>query len=140
MEERRAARIGTVNGLALLVGGTAFAAVAGDARSAWATSLLGLLTLGLAHALLDEIRRQARRSAGYWAPHDTANTVLLASWSVFALIGTAVATAPVRAVGLFLFLGYAVSCAYFVIERRRTVISIGERVSEDHPPVGPSTL
>jgi hypothetical protein len=135
VEERRAARIGTVSGLALLVGGTAVAAAAGDAHSVFATVLLGLLTLGMAHALLDEIRRQARREVGYWGAHDTANTVLLASWSVIALIGTGLAVAPaaIRAVGLTLSLGYAVCCAYFVIERRRTVTSTGTRVSEEHP-------
>ena len=135
VEERRAARIGTVSGLALLVGGTAIAAAAGDAHSVFATVLLGLLTLGMAHALLDEIRRQARREVGYWGAHDTANTVLLASWSVIALIGTGLAVAPaeIRAVGLTLSLGYAVCCAYFVIERRRTVTSTGTRASEDHP-------
>ena len=135
VEERRAARIGTVSGLALLVGGTAIAAAAGDAHSVFATVLLGLLTLGMAHALLDEIRRQARREVGYWGAHDTANTVLLASWSVIALIGTGLAVAPaeIRAVGLTLSLGYAVCCAYFVIERRRTVTSAGTRASQDHP-------
>jgi hypothetical protein len=123
VEERRAARIGTVSGLALLMGGTAIAAVAGGARSAFATVLLGLLALGMGHALLDEIRRQARRSVGFWVAHDTANAVLLAGWAVGALIVTLLAVAPaaVRAVGLTLSLGYAVSCAYFVIERRRTI-------------------
>jgi hypothetical protein len=119
VEERRAARIGTVSGLALLLGGTAIAAAAGGARSVFATILLGLLALGMAHALLDEIRRQAgRRSAGGWAAHDTANTALLAIWSVGALSAAVLA---VGAVGLILSLGYAVSCAYFVRERRRTI-------------------
>jgi hypothetical protein len=123
VEERRGARIGTVSGLALLAGGTAVAAAAG-AHSVFATALLGMLTLGLAHALLVEIRRQARRrSPGGWAAHDTVNAVLLAGWAVGALVATvaAVPSVPVRAVGLLLSLGYAVSCAYFVSERRRAI-------------------
>ena len=124
MEERRRARVGTVSGLALLLGGTAVAAVAGGAHSIFATVLLGLLTVGLGHALLEEIRRQARRrSPGGWAAQDTINTVLLACWSAVALITTvlAVSPPPVRAVGLILSLGYAVSCGYFVVQRRRTI-------------------
>jgi len=123
VEERRAARIGTVSGLALLAGGTAVAGVAGAARSIFATALLGLLAVGMGHALLVEIRRQARRSADCWAAHDTVNTVLLAGWAGGALLITALTgtAATVRAVGLTLSLGYAVSCAYFVIERRRSV-------------------
>ena len=129
MEERRAARIGTVSGLALLLGGTAVAAAAGGARSVFATLLLGLLALGMAHALLDEIRRQARRrSAGGWVAHDTANTALLASWSLVALISAlpAVAPSPVRAVALALSLLYAASCAHFVRERRRAISDLSD--------------
>jgi hypothetical protein len=135
VEERRAARIGTVSGLALLAGGTALAAAAGPARSAFATVLLGLLAAGMGHALLDEIRRQARRSADCWTAHDTANTVLLASWAGGALIATALAVTPatVRAVGLTLSLGYAVSCGYFVIERRRSVAD--QRRSSSSRPI-----
>ncbi len=136
MEERRAARIGTVSGLALLAGGTAIAAVAGSARSVFATALLGLLTLGMGHALLDEIRRQARRrTAGGWAVHDTVNAVLLAGCAGGALItaGLVVTPVTVRAVGLTLSLGYAASCAYFVRERRRA-ITADVRVSEVRPP------
>ena len=134
MEERRSARAGTVSGLALLAGGTAVATVAGGAHSVFATILLGMLATGMGHALLEEIRRQARRrSVRGWATQDTVNTVLLAGWSAGALIGTvlAVAPAPVRAVGLGLALGYALSCAYFVVERRRTITTIG---------AGPTTL
>jgi hypothetical protein len=83
-----------------------------------------MLALGMGHALLDEVRRQARRdSPGGWAAHDTINTVLLACWSAGALL-TAVPAGiplPVRAVGLALFLGYAASCAHFVRERRRAI-------------------
>jgi hypothetical protein len=142
VEERRAARIGTVSGLALLAGGTAIAAVAGGAHSVFATLLLGLLATGMGHALLDEIRRQARRrSAGGWAAHDTANTVLLASWAGGALILTVLAVAPVtvRAVGLTLSLGYAVSCAYFVIERRRTIATTPSGLSGAEPAPGPAS-
>jgi hypothetical protein len=144
VEERRAARIGTVSGLALLGGGTAISAVAGGTRSPFATILLGLLTLGMAHALLDEIGRQARRQVRAWIPHDTANTVLLGTWSAAALVISLLAVTPatVRVVGLTLSLGYAASCAYFVIERRRTIattqVSEAAQVSEDRPPAAPS--
>ncbi len=124
MEERRSARVGTVSGLALLAGGTAGAAVAGGAHSAFATMLLGMLALGMGHALLTEIRRQAhRRSVGGWAVQDTVNTVLLGSWAVGALSVTVLAVPPVtvRVVGLLLSLGYALSCVYFVRERRRAI-------------------
>ena len=124
MEERRAARVGTVSGLALLAGGTAVAAVTGGAHSVFATILLGMLAAGMGHALLDEIRRQARRrSAAVWGRHDTVNAVLLGLWAAGALSATLLAVAPaaVRVVGLVLSLGYALSCAYFVVERRRTV-------------------
>jgi hypothetical protein len=124
VRERRAARVGTVSGLALLTGGTAVAAVAGGAHSVFATILLGMLAAGMGHALLDEIRRQARRrSAAVWGRHDTVNAVLLGLWAAGALSATLLAVVPpaVRVVGLTLFLGYALSCAYFVVERRRAV-------------------
>jgi hypothetical protein len=124
VEERRTARVGTVSGLALLAGGTAIAAVSGGTHSIFATVLLGMLAAGMAHALLTEIRRQARRrSAGGWAAQDTVNTVLLASWATGALIVTVLAATPppVRAVGLILTIGYAMSSAYFVRERRRAI-------------------
>lgn len=136
MEERRAARVGTVSGLALLAGSTAVAAAAGGARSIFATVLLGMLAAGMGHALLDEIRRQARRrSAAGWVLHDTVNAALLASWAVAALGTAALATAPVpvRAVGLALSFGYAVSCAYFVVERRRTVTAIAATAAPSTP-------
>ena len=127
MEERRRGRIGTVNALALLAGGTAVTAAAEGARSVFATLLLGMLTVGMAHALLDEIRRQARRrSVPGWAVHDTVNTALLATWVAGAL-GTAalpLLPAAVRVTGLALAAGYALSCAYFVIERRRTITAM----------------
>lgn len=124
MEERRGARIGTVSGLALLTGSTAVAAAAGGAHSIFATILLGMLAIGMGHALLDEIRRQARRrSRTGWVGRDTANAVLLATWSAGALITTVLAVHPaaVQAVGLVLSLGYALCCGYFVMERRRAV-------------------
>jgi hypothetical protein len=123
VEERRKARVGTVSGLALLTGGTAVAAVAGGAHSIFATILLGTLTVGLAHSLRDEIRRQAGRRSPGWVIQDTVNVVLLTGLAVGALIGTVLAVVPatVRAVGLALTLGYAVSCVYFIIERRRAI-------------------
>ncbi len=126
MEERRSARVGTVSGLALLAGGTAVAAVAGGTHSIFSTVLLGMLAVGMGHALLTEIQRQARRCGrGGWVAQDTVNTVLLASWAVAALSATLLvaAPAPVRAVGILLTLGYALSCAYFVRERRRAITS-----------------
>jgi Na+-transporting NADH:ubiquinone oxidoreductase subunit NqrB len=124
VEDRRRPRIGTVSGLALLTGGTAVAAATGGAHSIFATLLLGMLAVGMAHALIDEIRRQARRrSAAGWARHDTVNALLLAIWSAGALSVAvpAIAPAAVRAVALLLSLGYALSCAYLMIERRRTI-------------------
>jgi hypothetical protein len=124
VEERRAARIGTLSGLALLAGATALIAASSGAHSAFATCLLSLLAVGMAHALLDEIRRQARRrSAGGWAAPDTINTVLLGAWSAGALAGTLLITVPtaVRLVGLTLAGGYALSSGYFAVERRRAV-------------------
>ena len=116
--------MGTVSGLALLAGGTAVAAVAGGTHSVFATVLLGLLALGMAHALLTEIQRQARRrTSGGWAVQDTVNTVLLASWAAGALglAVPAVTPVPLRVVGVLLAFGYALSCAYFVRERRRSI-------------------
>ncbi|MEV4705663.1 hypothetical protein [Actinoplanes sp. NPDC049316] len=123
MEERRSARVGTVSGLALLTGGTAIAAVAGGAHSVFATVLLGFLALGMGHALLTEIHRQARRRTARWTVQDTANATLLAVWSVAALGVALAAVAPprVRAVGLLLTFGYALSSAYFVTQRRRSI-------------------
>ena len=127
MEERRTARIGTVGGLALLTGGTAVVAAAEAARSVFATLLLGMLTIGMAHALLDEIRRQARRrSTPGWAVSDTVNTALLATWAAGAVGAAALAVVPaaVRVTGLVLALGYALSCASFILERRRTIAAM----------------
>ena len=127
MKERRSARIGTVSGLALLAGGTAVAAVSGGSHSVFATALLGMLAVGMAHALLTEIRRQAsRRTAGGWAAADTLNAVLLAGWAIGALSATPLVGAPVA---VFLTLGYGLSCAYFVRERRRALASQASPVS-----------
>ncbi|OJF14898.1 hypothetical protein [Couchioplanes caeruleus] len=132
MRERRGARVGTVSGLAVLVGGTAIAAVAGGAHSIFSTILLGMLATGLGHALLTEIQRQARRHTVSWTAPDTINTILLTAWSVLALTGTVLAAVPlpVRAVGLLLTLGYALSTAYFVTERRRTISRIATPTAE----------
>lgn len=128
--------MGTVSGLALLAGGTAIAAVAGGAHSIFATILLGMLAVGMGHALMEEIRRQARRSIAGWATHDTVNAVLLASWAAGALITTVLAVAPasVRAVGLALSLGYALSCAYFVVQRRRKITDLAVAPAEPTVP------
>jgi hypothetical protein len=124
VEERRKARVGTVSGLALLAGGTAVAAVAGGAHSYFATIALGMLAVGMGHALLDEIRRQARRgpTAG-WTVQDTVNTALLGGWALGALVATLLYPGSIRlrAVGAALAVGYAAICGYFVWLRRRTV-------------------
>jgi hypothetical protein len=147
VEDRRVARIGTVSGLALLAGGTAVAAVAGGAHSIFATILLGMLAAGMGHALVDEIRRQARRESPGWASHDTINTGLLATWSVGTLIAAvlAVHTPSVRAVGLTLSLGYALSCAHFVLERRHTIATPSQTadtttIPEPDPPPIPEQI
>jgi hypothetical protein len=124
VEERRSARIGTVSGLAVLAGATAVAAVAGGAHSAFATALHALLTLGLSHSLIVEIKRQARRrSTTGWHRHDTINSVLLAVWAETALAGGLLldVSGALRAVSFALAAAYALACAYFVVERRRAV-------------------
>ena len=141
MEERRSARIGTVSGLALLTGGTAITATAGGAHSVFATFLLCLLTLGMCHSLYVEIRRQARRrTPGGWSRHDTINAVLLAGWAVIAAIGTIQVSGPAQVwvVGLSLCLGYASSCGYFVMERRRTIASSPAAPAEAAPDADPA--
>jgi hypothetical protein len=127
VEERRSARVGTVSGLALLAGGTAIAAVAGGAHSAFATALLGVLTMGLGHSLIVEIKRQARRrSAAGWHRYDTVNAVLLGLWAETALAGGLLldGSGQVRAVGVALALAYALACGYFVVERRRAIADL----------------
>jgi len=125
VEERRGARVGTVSGLALLTGGTAVAAAAGGAQSIFATVLLGLLALVMAHALLTEIQRQARRRSASWEGHDTVNAALLATWSAVALSAAVpAAVAPrLRVVGLLLTMAYALSSAYFITQRRRSIVA-----------------
>ena len=144
--ERRSARVGTVSGLALLVGGTAVAAVAGGAHSIFATILLGLLTVGMGHALLEEIRRQAHRVAPTWAVQDMINAGLLATLAVGAVITAVlpVVDSPVRAVCLLLTLGYALSLSYFIVGRRRVIAELssspagrpGAVPDEEHPVPG----
>jgi hypothetical protein len=134
VKERRGGHIGTISGLALLTGATALAAVAGGRHSAFATLLLGLLSLGMAHSLFVEIRRQARRRAR-WSRHDTVNTVVLAAYGEAALLVTLVAGGPepVRAVGPTLSLLYAAACALFVTERRRAIAAAPlSRQDDDH--------
>ncbi len=126
VEERRSARVGTVSGLALLAGGTAIAAVAGGVHSAFATALLGVLTLGLGHSLIVEIRRQARRRSAGWHRNDTVNAVLLGLWAETALAGGLLldGSGQVRVVGVALALAYALACGYFVVERRRAIADL----------------
>ncbi|WP_430779766.1 hypothetical protein [Actinoplanes sp. G11-F43] len=124
MRDRRQARIGTVSGLALLGGATALVAVAGGHHSIFATLLLGLLSIVMAHALVVEIQRQARRmSQIVWYRTDTINTVLLACWAMISAAATNVPALSwhVRALTAVLAVGYAAACAYFVVERRRAV-------------------
>jgi hypothetical protein len=137
VEERRAARLGTVSGLALLAGGTAVAAVAGGTHSIFSTVLLGLLALGMSHALVVEIRRQAERRVSGWARQDSINALLLGCWAEAALIMTIVGPSPtpVRAVGLALTIGYAASCGYFVTLRRRTIASLTRSATVPAPDV-----
>jgi hypothetical protein len=141
VEERRSARIGTVSGLALLAGGTAVAGVAGGAHSIFATTLLGLLALGMGHSLLVEIRRQASRwTPGGWCRADTVNMVLLACWAEAALV-LSIEAGPIalRLVGAALAAGYAASCGYFVTERRRSIKARTVEPTEvpDRVPAGP---
>ncbi|WP_435824043.1 hypothetical protein [Actinoplanes missouriensis] len=110
-----------MSGLALLTGATALVAVAGGHRSYFATALLALLAAGMAHALVVEIQRQARRRARGWARHDTVNAVLLACWAACAAALIAVGSRPVLILGCVLAPGYAASSAYFVVERLRTL-------------------
>ncbi|WIM96575.1 hypothetical protein ACTOB_000015 [Actinoplanes oblitus] len=139
VQERREPRVGTVSGLALMTGATAMAAVGGGHHSVFATILLALLALGMAHAFTVEIQRQAHRRTGRWGRHDVVNTVLLAGWALGAL---AVAMlpyppAPMRVLGLLLTFSYAAACAYFVAERRRAVAEpatpVEAPVSESSP-------
>jgi hypothetical protein len=129
VKERRGGHVGTISGLALLVGSTALAAVAGGRHSIFATLLLGLLATGLGHSLYVELGRQARRRSA-WNHTDTINTGVLAACGGLGLAFLA-GPAPVRAVGLTLSLAYAVSCGYFVTERRRSLSErrglLGER-------------
>jgi hypothetical protein len=129
VKERRGGHLGTISGLALLVGSTALAAVAGGRHSIFATLLLGLLATGLGHSLYVELGRQARRR-GAWSHTDTINTGVLAAGGALVLLFLAGPPA-VRAVGLTLSLTYAVSCGYFVTERRRALSErsrlLGER-------------
>jgi hypothetical protein len=106
-----------------MTGATALVAVSGGQHSIFAVLLLGLLAMVMAHALVVEIQRQARRRSQIrWHRTDTVNTVLLACWTLIAIvITTPFAPLPVRAVGLLLTAGYAAATGYFVVERRRAV-------------------
>ena len=123
VQERRKPRVGTVSGLALMTGATAMAAVGGGHHSVFATILLALLALGMAHAFTVEIQRQAHRRTGRWGRHDVVNTVLLAGWALGALTLAVLPypPLPMRILSLLLTLSYTAACAYFVAERRRTV-------------------
>ena len=138
MEERRSARVGTVSGLALLAGGTAIAAAGGGTQSFFATTLLGLLTVGLGHSLAVEIKRQARRrTPGGWSHGDTVNTVLLGVWAEMALCAAVLQLGPMsmRLVTVTLAVAYATGCGYFVTERRRTIATpFSEATLQDAEP------
>ena len=110
-----------MSGLALLTGATALVAVAGGHRSIFATLLLGLLAAVMAHALVVEIQRQARRRARTWGRYDTVNAVLLACWAVLAAVLIGIGSRPVLILGCVLSPGYAAASAYFVVERLRTL-------------------
>jgi hypothetical protein len=110
-----------VSGLALLTGATALVAVAGGHRSLYATLLLGLLAAVMAHALVVEIQRQARRRTRAWGRHDTVNTVLLACWAVLASVLIGIGSRHVQILGFVLAPGYAAASAYFVVERLRVL-------------------
>ncbi|GGN25363.1 hypothetical protein GCM10010109_41600 [Actinoplanes campanulatus] len=124
VEDRRKARVGTVSGLALLTGATAFISIAGGHHSLFATLLLGLLAAMMAHALVVEVQRQARRrSQVLWYWTDTVNAVLLAIWALTAVAASCApfTSLPVRILGGLLAVGYTATCIYFVLERRRAV-------------------
>jgi hypothetical protein len=123
ISERRTPRVGTVSGLALMTGATAMAAIGGGQHSVFATILLALLALGMAHAFTVEIQRQAHRRAGRWGRNDLINTVLLASWAVASLTIAMLPYPPasVRILGLLLTFSYTAAAAYFVAERHRAI-------------------
>ena len=114
-------------------------AAAGEGTASLAaTGLLGLLTVGLGHSLIVEIKRQARRESGGWSREDTVNTVLLGTWAEGALIAAIQQVGPpaVQAVALALALAYAVCCGYFVTERRRAIAAatgVAESMAEAAP-------
>ncbi len=114
------ARIGPVVGLALLTGGTAGAAVSEGSRAGYAAFGLLLLTLGVGCALVDEVRRQARRHAT-WTRTDTVNAALLGGYAAVTLTGTVfgVLRLPEQVLGLLLSVAYGVLCGYFVWRRRQ---------------------
>lgn len=134
ISERRKARVGTVSGLALMTGATAMVAVSGGHHSVFATILLALLALGMAHAFTVEIQRQAHRRTGSWGRGDLINTVLLASWAVASLTIAALPYPPVsvRVLGLLLTFSYVAAAAYFVAERHHA-IATPRRPAEPEP-------
>jgi hypothetical protein len=111
------------------------ASVGGDHQSLSATLLLGTLTLVLGHSLIDEIKRQARRTAAGWTRSDTTNAVLLGLWTELALVASILVldTTPSRAVGLGLAACYAAACGFFVTERRRAIASVPTASVDDLP-------
>jgi hypothetical protein len=138
VKERRGGHIGTISGLALLTGATGLSAVAGGRHSVFATVLLGLLSLGMAHSLFVEIRRQASRHAP-WTRHDTINTVLLAAYGEAALLITLIKPnpEPLRAVGPILCLTYALATALFITTRRRALAALPRPQVTDLAPIQP---
>jgi hypothetical protein len=124
VEKTQHAKTGPVIGLALLTGGTAGAAVSERGHSGFAALALLLLAGGVGCALVDEVRRQARRHAG-WNRADTATALMLGLYAALALTATlGVVNLPGQAIGTLLSTGYAALCGYYVWRRRRAVTGL----------------
>ena len=119
--EPQDARVWPLIGLALLTGGVASAGVAQRGDNAFAVATLVLLSVGVGCALFDEVRNQARR-ASRWDGADTANALLLGLHAVLAL-GAGQAGVLHEPLGGVLCAAYAGLCGYFVLHRRRTVVT-----------------
>lgn len=129
MTTTQRAKLGPVIGLALLAGGTATAAVSERGHSAVAVFTLFLLAIGVACALVDEVRRQAGRAGG-WHRTDTLGVLLLGGTGVVALAATNLVTVhwPIQALGNLLAIVY-VSLSGFYAWRRRRAASTASTVA-----------